>query len=77
MDRPADLGAAGELHDALHPADVSAAVAEDLDCRPIAQTVADTWSWLQELPGAAPQRPDRQVVGLSPDVEVRVLAAHT
>lgn len=67
----------GELYDALHRADVSAAIAEGLDCRPIAQTVADTWSWLQELPGAAPQRPDRPVVGLAPDVEARVLSTRT
>lgn len=64
----------GQLHDALHRADVSAALAAGLDCRPVTETVADTWSWLQDLPGAAPQRSDRPVVGLSPDVEARLLA---
>ncbi|MEV5431068.1 NAD-dependent epimerase/dehydratase family protein [Streptomyces sp. NPDC052701] len=64
-----------DLHDALHGADVSRAVAAGLRCRPVEETVADTWRWLREIGGTAPQRPDRTLKGLDPDVEARVLAA--
>ncbi|MGV9349397.1 SDR family oxidoreductase [Streptomyces spiralis] len=64
-----------EAHDALHGADVSRAVATGLRCRPVTETVADTWGWLRELGGSAPQRPDRPPVGLDPEVEAKVLGA--
>ncbi|MDC0773586.1 SDR family oxidoreductase [Streptomyces sp. HD] len=64
-----------DMHDALHSADVSRAVATGLRCRPVAETVADTWRWLQDIGGTAPQRPDRTVKGLDPEVEAKVLAA--
>ncbi|MFJ8646511.1 NAD-dependent epimerase/dehydratase family protein [Streptomyces sp. NPDC093546] len=63
----------GELHDAMHRADVSKALAAGLRCRPVDETVADTWAWLRSLGGAAPQRPDRAQVGLSPEQEAKVL----
>jgi 2'-hydroxyisoflavone reductase len=64
----------GELHDTLHRGDVSRAVAAGLRNRPVEQTVADTWAWLQSLPdGGAPQRADRARVGLDPDKEARAL----
>ncbi|GGW91326.1 reductase [Streptomyces malachitofuscus] len=62
-----------DLHDALHSADVSRAVATGLRCRPVAETVADTWRWLTGLGGTAPQRADRTVKGLDPQVEAKVL----
>lgn len=62
-----------ESYDAMHRADVSRAVGDGLRCRPVAETVADTWSWLQGIGGTAPQRPDRPVVGLDPSVEAKVL----
>ncbi|MEY7981389.1 reductase, partial [Streptomyces pilosus] len=62
-----------DLHDALHSSDVSRAVAAGLRCRPVAETVADTWRWLTEIGGTAPQRPDRTLKGLDPDVEAKVL----
>ncbi|MFI1207942.1 SDR family oxidoreductase [Streptomyces sp. NPDC020802] len=62
-----------ESHDMMHRADVSKAVRDGLRCRPVAETVADTWTWLQDIGGAAPQRPDRPVVGLDPVVEAKVL----
>ncbi|MEU9781636.1 SDR family oxidoreductase [Streptomyces phaeochromogenes] len=62
-----------ESYDAMHRADVSRAVRDGLRCRPVAETVADTWSWLQGIGGIAPQRPDRPVVGLDPSVEAKVL----
>ncbi|GGR31612.1 reductase [Streptomyces aurantiogriseus] len=64
-----------DLHDALHSADVSRAVATGLACRPVEETVADTWAWLQDIGGTAPQRPDRTCKGLDPEVEAKVLAA--
>ncbi|MFE0475711.1 SDR family oxidoreductase [Streptomyces sp. NPDC058947] len=64
-----------DLHDALHSADVSRALATGLRCRPVEETVADTWGWLRSLGGVAPQRPDRTLKGLDPEVEAKVLAA--
>ena len=49
--------------------------ATGLVCRPVRETVADTWAWLREIGGRAPQRPDRLRKGLDPEVEARVLAA--
>lgn len=65
----------GELHDALHTGDVSKALAAGLRCRPVGETVADTWSWLTALGGTAPTRPDRPAVGLDPETEAKALAA--
>ena len=57
----------------IHDSDVSAAYAAGLTCRPVSQTVADTWRWLQDE-GDPPSRPGLPVHGLSPDTERRVLA---
>ena len=64
-----------DLHDALHSADVSRAVGAGLVCRPVEETVADTWQWLRGIGGVAPQRPDRTRKGLHPEVEAKVLAS--
>ncbi|MGW1108146.1 NAD-dependent epimerase/dehydratase family protein [Streptomyces sp. NPDC002540] len=64
----------GELYDTMHRGDVSKAYAAGLRCRPVEETVADTWKWLGELGGVAPQRPDRAPVGLDPRVEAELLA---
>ncbi|MFE7400895.1 NAD-dependent epimerase/dehydratase family protein [Streptomyces sp. NPDC057557] len=64
----------GELYDTMHRGDVSKAYAAGLRCRPVDETVADTWKWLVELDGVAPQRPDRPAVGLDPRVEAELLA---
>ncbi|GES31103.1 NAD-dependent epimerase/dehydratase family protein [Streptomyces angustmyceticus] len=66
--------APGELRDALFGVDVSKALAAGLRCRPVAETVADTWAWLQAIGGVAPQRPDRPVLGLDPAKEAVALA---
>ncbi|GHG52701.1 reductase [Streptomyces griseocarneus] len=63
----------GDLHEAVHQGDVEKAFAAGLRCRPVEETVADTWSWLQSLGGVAPQRPDRDPVGLDPDTEAKLL----
>ncbi|MBB4979873.1 MULTISPECIES: NAD-dependent epimerase/dehydratase family protein [Streptomyces] len=65
----------GEMYDAMHTADVSRAVATGLRCRPVEETVADTWGWLESLGGVAPQRPDRRGAGLTAEREAEVLAA--
>ncbi|MFJ6793054.1 NAD-dependent epimerase/dehydratase family protein [Streptomyces sp. NPDC091268] len=64
----------GELHDHMYGADVTRAVAAGLTCRPVEETVADTWAWLRGLGGAAPQRPDRPAPGLSAEQEAALLA---
>ncbi|MDG4862169.1 SDR family oxidoreductase [Streptomyces sp. T-3] len=64
----------GELYGALHSASVAKAVGAGLACRPVLDTVADTWTWLQAIGGTPPQRPDRPVVGLPADLEAKVLA---
>jgi len=53
--------------------DTSAALAAGLDCRPVSETVRDTWGWLREV-GAPPQRSDRPAPGLDPARESALLA---
>ncbi|WP_345564494.1 NAD-dependent epimerase/dehydratase family protein [Streptomyces plumbiresistens] len=72
---PVWLPPGSEGHAALHGADVSRALGAGLRCRPVTETVADTWSWLRGIGGVAPQRPDRPAVGLDPELEAKVLAA--
>ncbi|WP_107483462.1 NAD-dependent epimerase/dehydratase family protein [Streptomyces humi] len=62
-----------ESYDCMYGMDVSRALATGLVCRPAAETVADTWSWLRAVGGVAPAREGRPAVGLDPDVEARVL----
>ncbi|MGW5477490.1 NAD-dependent epimerase/dehydratase family protein [Streptomyces sp. NPDC004008] len=63
-----------EAHAALHGADVSRAVRDGLRCRPVAETVADTWDWLRSAGPNASRRPGRPKVGLDPALEQKVLA---
>jgi nucleoside-diphosphate-sugar epimerase len=63
----------GEAHDTMHRSNVEKALAAGLRCRPVRETVADTWAWLQSIGGRAPQRPDRPVVGLAADKEAEAL----
>lgn len=60
---------------AMHGADVSRAHAAGLRCRPVEETVADTWAWLSGLDGPPPLRADLPAVGLDPAREAEVLAA--
>ncbi|WP_338676282.1 NAD-dependent epimerase/dehydratase family protein [Streptomyces sp. SCSIO 30461] len=66
----------GEPHDAMHQANVSKALAAGLHCRPVAETVADTWAWLRSLDGAPPLRTVRSPAGLTPEQDAALLAAH-
>lgn len=56
----------------LHAGDVSAAYAQGLWCRPVQETVSDTWQWLQRE-GFPPARPDRPGPGVDPEAERRAL----
>ncbi|MCJ0892402.1 NAD-dependent epimerase/dehydratase family protein [Rhodococcus sp. ARC_M5] len=64
----------GADHDSLHASDVSKAFAEGLRTRPIEETVADTWEWLQSVNGRTPMRGDRPPVGLPAEREAAILA---
>ncbi|MEW1610797.1 MULTISPECIES: NAD-dependent epimerase/dehydratase family protein [unclassified Streptomyces] len=64
----------GELYDTLFLGGHARAEAAGLRCRPVEETVADTWAWLRECGGTAPQRPDRPIVGLDPRLEEKLLA---
>jgi nucleoside-diphosphate-sugar epimerase len=67
----------GELHETLHQGNVSKAMAAGLRCRPIEETVSDTWDWLRQLTGFTPDRSGgRRELGLDPDVEAKLLAEH-
>ena len=56
----------------LHDCDVTAAIAAGLHCRPIVETVNDTWSWLQ-AEGPPEQRDDRPTHGLDPRREAEII----
>ena len=57
----------------LHDGDVSAAFAAGLTCRPAAETVADTWAWLQAEGLPAPAHPERGAIGMDAAAEARLL----
>jgi nucleoside-diphosphate-sugar epimerase len=60
---------------ALHDIGVEKAHAAGLVTRPAAETVADTWAWLQALGARPPQRSDLAPPGLAPEREQEVLFA--
>lgn len=63
----------GELA-GLHAADVGAAYGQGLTCRPVWETVADTWRWLQDE--GLPEPPShRGASGLDPEKERAILAS--
>jgi hypothetical protein len=57
----------------LHTGDVTAARAAGLSCRPVEETVDDTWAWLQAEGDPSP-RPGRPAHGLDPEREQQALA---
>jgi 2'-hydroxyisoflavone reductase len=59
---------------ALHNGNVDAIIAAGLVCRPVEETVADTWRWLQ-AEGDPPVIDVRPQHGLDPDREREVLAS--
>jgi nucleoside-diphosphate-sugar epimerase len=60
----------------LHDGNVSAIFAAGLVCRPVEETVTDTWRWLQ-AEGDPPVGAGRPAHGLDPDREREVLAGLT
>ena len=56
----------------MQDADVSAAHSAGLTCRPMRETVADTWAWLQ-AEGDPEPRTDRPRLGLDPAKEKQVI----
>jgi 2'-hydroxyisoflavone reductase len=64
----------GHEFEGMLTADVERAHAAGLRCRPVAETVADTWAWLQTLGGASPVRAGRPAPGLSAEKEAAGLA---
>jgi hypothetical protein len=62
-------------HAGLHSTNVERAYATGLRCRPVEQTVADTWAWLVTTPGTPPPPPGRPKLGLDPAKEQAVLTA--
>jgi nucleoside-diphosphate-sugar epimerase len=57
----------------LHAGDVSAAYAHGLRCRPLAETIRDTWAWLQAE--GDPDVLSSGSIGLRPEREAAVLAS--
>lgn len=73
-DLPIWVPPTGELA-ALHDCDVSAAHEAGLRCRPMEETVADTWAWLQREGTPAPPSARAGDLGLSAEEERRLLGA--
>jgi 2'-hydroxyisoflavone reductase len=65
-----------EEYGGLHDGDVSAAIAEGLTCRPVRETISDTWAWLRAEGDPEPSA-DRPAPGLDPDKESSVLRARS
>jgi 2'-hydroxyisoflavone reductase len=64
-----------EEYGGIHDGDVSAAHRAGLSCRPMIQTVTDTWTWLR-TEGEPPRDPDSPPLGLDPIKEKVVLDRH-
>lgn len=69
---PCWVPSTGELA-GLMASDTSLAARTGLVCRPVAETVRDTWRWMQDE-GTPVPRADRPSHGLPPGLEARVLA---
>ncbi|MFI6283495.1 NAD-dependent epimerase/dehydratase family protein [Streptomyces sp. NPDC051018] len=63
---------ARDLHNAVYTLDAGRASAAGLRCRPLEETVADTWSWLRSSGGDG-RGAGRPGVGLAPEVEAALL----
>ncbi|MCW3013956.1 MAG: NAD-dependent epimerase/dehydratase [Solirubrobacterales bacterium] len=58
----------------MHEADVERAHAAGLECRPVQDTVKDTWQWLLSIDKQPPLRPDLERPGLDAAAERAALA---
>jgi nucleoside-diphosphate-sugar epimerase len=59
----------------MHDSDVERAHGAGLRCRPVADTVSDTWDWLSALTAPPPLRAGSVPAGLAPEREREVLRA--
>ncbi|HTU97648.1 MAG TPA: NAD-dependent epimerase/dehydratase family protein [Solirubrobacteraceae bacterium] len=59
----------------MHDSDVERAHAAGLHCRPVTETVRDTWQWLAALPAPPALRDGALPAGLAPEREREVLRA--
>lgn len=64
-----------EDHAAVWDTDVSSTIAAGLQCRPIVETVRDTWAWLNDQPPLTDEEGKINGHGLAPSDEQRVLQA--
>jgi 2'-hydroxyisoflavone reductase len=64
----------GHEYEGLHGADVDRAHAAGLRCRPIQETVADTWAWMRSLDGPPPRKPGLPPPGVDRSTERTALA---
>jgi 2'-hydroxyisoflavone reductase len=65
----------GTEYEGLHGMDVERAHDAGLRCRPVGETVVDTWEWMASLGGPPPVRDGIPPHGLSPERERAALAA--
>ena len=65
----------GHAYAGMHGADTERAHAAGLRCRPVSETITDTWAWMSSLPGPPPPRSDLTAPGVAPDSERAALAA--
>lgn len=65
----------GDEYAGLHSTNVELAHATGLACRPVEQTVADTWAWLVSRGGVPPAPPGGPPLGLDPTKERSILTA--
>jgi 2'-hydroxyisoflavone reductase len=72
-DLPIWVPPTGELV-GLHESDTRAAYEAGLRCRPVQETVADTWAWLQAEGEPAYAHAERLPTGLDAATEARILA---
>ena len=56
----------------LHDCDVKRAFQTGLECRPVRETIEDTWNWLQ-IEGPPVQRNDRPIHGIDPHRETNLI----
>lgn len=59
---------------ALHQSDVARALAWGLRTRPLRETVADAWTWVQQVDADGSAPPPRDDIGMDPAKEAAVLA---
>lgn len=72
-DLPIWVPPSGEMA-GLHDGDVTAAYAAGLRCRPVLETVADTWAWVGTA-GYPEPRGDRPPLGPTPEVDLALTRA--